>query len=120
MRTTLWLTLLAGFVGTAHAADEGVHPFEFRIEAGKAEEICMPLKHGQGFDFRFQSDAPVDFNVHYHVGKKVVMPIDARRVSRQTGRFVAKAAREYCLMWTAPAGQPAGVMGRWEPVAKPQ
>ena len=89
-------------------------PFEFRLDPGKAEEICMRLDVGHGIDFRFQSDAPVDFNLHYHAGNKVLTPIDARAVSKQTGRFVAKARNDYCLMWTAPKGQAAGVTGRWK------
>lgn len=99
-----------------HPRAAAPEPFEFRIAAGKAEEVCVALAKGEGFDFSFRADAPVDFNVHYHVGRKVVTPIDVRRVMRQTGRVVAKTKREHCMMWGAKHGE-AGVIGRWEPLA---
>ncbi len=103
-------------VSWTHLCAAAPQPFEFRLAPGKVEEVCVPLAKGEGFDFAFRSDSPVDFNVHYHAGSKVVMPIDVRSVMRQTGRVVAKGKREHCMMWSAKHGE-VGVIGRWEPLA---
>jgi hypothetical protein len=100
------------------AASAPVSEYEFRLPPGKSEEICLKLERGKGFDFRFNADAPVDFNVHYHVGQKIVMPLQAPAVMHQVGRFVAKHAGEHCMMWTATAAGEAGVLGKWQPYAK--
>ena len=47
---------------------------------------------------------PVDFNVHYHEGKAVVMPLVARKVARGRRRVSrVQIAQDYCLMWEAGA-----------------
>lgn len=101
----------------AAAATPAAQPFEFRIGAGKAEELCFALPKGRGVDYRFEADAPVDFNVHYHAGARVVTPVDARAVERLDGRYLSGLTRDVCLMWSAPRSRAAVVRGRVDPVA---
>jgi hypothetical protein len=102
----------------AHGAEPATPgDYEFRMPAGKSHEICTPLKKGEGIEFTFQTDAPVDFNVHYHDKSKVVMPLDVPGVMRQTHRVVAKVSNTYCMMWTATRMSDAGVLGNWQRLA---
>ena len=86
------------------------------IEPGKALEVrahplppyevheeCASLRPGDRLHYRFESTAPLTFNIHYHEGKAVVMPVTRERVSADEGTFAPLAAQEYCLMWEAGA-----------------
>lgn len=64
-RSRLAFATGALLLASAHVPAAAPEPFEFRLDPGKAEEICMRLDVGH-------------------------------------------------VMWTAPKGQAAGVIGRWE------
>jgi hypothetical protein len=114
----IFSALLVAAAAGAHAAEPATPgDYEFRMAAGKSHEICMPLKKGEGIEFTFRTDAPVDFNVHYHDKSKVVMPLEVPGVMRQTHRVVAKVANTYCMMWTATRTSDAGVLGNWQRLA---
>src|SRR5262249_54404376 len=66
-------------------------------------EECLHLQAGDRLEFAFEATEPVDFNVHYHEGKAVVMPISRDRSRADAGVFVSPAAQDYCLMWEAGA-----------------
>ena len=68
-------------------------------------EECLRLEQGERVEFAFESSEPVDFNIHYHEGKTVVMPITRDKSSGDAGVFATPVAQDYCLMWEAgPAG----------------
>ena len=48
---------------------------------------------GDRIEFAFESTEPVDFNIHYHEGNAVVMPIVARQVARGRRRFTRPRSR---------------------------
>ena len=68
-------------------------------------EECLRLEPGDRADFNFDSTEPVDFNLHYHEGKTVVMPLVREKSRADAAVFAAPVAQDYCLMWEAgPAG----------------
>ena len=64
-------------------------------------EECLHLEGGDRVEFAFEATEPVDFNVHYHEGKAVIMPISRDKTRADAGVFVSPATRDYCLMWEA-------------------
>jgi hypothetical protein len=70
-------------------------------------EECMKLAPGDRLEYHFDAGAPLHFNIHYHEGKAVVMPISRDGVRSDGGVFQPRAAHDYCLMWEAGA---AGTM----------
>ena len=66
-------------------------------------EECLHLDVGDRLEFAFEATEPVDFNVHYHEGKTVVMPISRDKTRADAGVFAPAIAQDYCLMWEAGA-----------------
>jgi hypothetical protein len=66
-------------------------------------EECLHLAVGDRLDFDFTSNEPVDFNIHYHEGGVVLMPIVRDKTRQDSGLFVPLIAQDYCLMWEAGA-----------------
>ena len=64
-------------------------------------EECAKLAAGDVLQYRFTTEAPVAFNIHYHEGKAVVQPVTRDAATRDEGDFKAQVAHEYCLMWEA-------------------
>jgi hypothetical protein len=60
------------------------------------------------------SVAPVAFNVHYHDGNAVVMPIAHENATQEAGEFTADRKEIYCLMWEAGA-EPSALEYRVRP-----
>jgi len=69
----------------------------------QSHEECVALAPGDRLQYRFGSTAPLAFNIHYHEGRAVVMPVTRERVSADEGTFAPLVAQEYCLMWEAGA-----------------
>jgi hypothetical protein len=72
-----------------------------RIAPGDVVEWCADLAKGQRASYRFEADAPLDFNIHAHESDKVIYPVK-RNGQRRAGpaRFSAPSASEWCWMWT--------------------
>jgi len=51
--------------------------------------------------YRFTAQRPVAFNIHYHEGKTVIMPVTRDDVTTDDGTFRPLIAQDYCLMWEA-------------------
>ena len=66
-------------------------------------EDCAELAPGDRLDYRFASTEPVAFNIHYHDGNAIVMPISREGATSDSGIFAPKIAEGYCLMWEAGA-----------------
>jgi hypothetical protein len=73
---------------------------EFRIEPGKFVEACEKLSKGTQVAWRFQSAVPLNFNVHYHVGKDVRFPANQDQVAALDGTLKVELEQDYCWMWT--------------------
>ena len=99
-------TLLAALLAAvaANAADKkGPEPISVAIglQPKKVHEECIRLEAGQSRRWHWKSDAPVDFNVHYHRGEEVFYPIKREAMRGDGGTFTAKTGEDYCWMWTA-------------------
>ncbi len=82
------------------------------VEPGKFAEVCGKLPAGLMVAWSFEASMPLDFNVHYHVGKDVVFP--AKLVSVRTAKDTldAKIEQDYCWMWSNKSVAPTTVMVR--------
>jgi hypothetical protein len=107
MKHVCFVTLL--WLSTAVHAE----PIQLEIAAGKVGEVCMPLRAGDTLAWEFTASAPVDFNLHDHVGKKVSMPVRRNAVAQDRAQHKVPRKNDWCLMWTAPAAQGVTVTGAW-------
>ena len=56
---------------------------------------------GDRLVYRFRAQRPVSFNIHYHEGKTVIMPVSRDGTTQEDDTFRPLAAHDYCLMWEA-------------------
>jgi len=71
----------------------------------QVHEACVKLAAGDRLDWRFESLAPVDFNIHYHEGPTVVLPVQRTASLGDAGVYAVTLAHDYCAMWeTGPLG----------------
>ena len=75
----------------------------FPLPSYQIHEECFTLKEGDRVEFAFEATEPVDFNIHYHEGQAVVMPISREKSREHAGFYTARLAQDYCLMWEAGA-----------------
>jgi hypothetical protein len=64
-------------------------------------EECRTLAPGDRLDYRFSSTAPVAFNIHYHDGNAIVIPITHEGVTADAGIFHPALRQDFCLTWEA-------------------
>ena len=72
-----------------------------RINPFELHEECMQMSPGDRLVYRFTAQRPVAFNIHYHEGKTVIMPVSRDDTTAEDGTFRPLAAQDYCLMWEA-------------------
>jgi hypothetical protein len=72
-----------------------------RINPFELHEECVRLAPGDRLSYRFDAQRPVAFNIHYHQGKTVIMPVSRDSVTADDDVFRPLIAQEYCLMWEA-------------------
>jgi len=77
------------------------------VPSYQIHEECLRLEPGDRVEYGFESTEPVDFNVHYHEGNAVVMPVVRDKSREDAGFYAVQIAQDYCLMWEAGA---AGAM----------
>jgi hypothetical protein len=49
--------------------------------------------------YEFQSDRPIAFNIHYHEGIKIHLPIQLEQTTSHAGTFAVESEQAICLMW---------------------
>ena len=110
------ISILASFATSAPAQAVGIVWDESRafetnaaVASGKSAEVCGKLSKGQVVVWKFEGDRPLDFNIHYHAGAKVVFPEQRGAVSDASGELTVAMDQDYCWMWTNRAGPPARV-----------
>lgn len=67
----------------------------------KVHEECARVEAGESRRWHWKSDAPVDFNIHYHRGNDVFFPVKRDGMRGDGGTFKARTGEDYCWMWTA-------------------
>lgn len=66
-------------------------------------EACVSMARGDRLDWRYESGAPIAFEVHYREGGAVLAPVVRDASSGDSGTFEARAPRDYCVQWEAGA-----------------
>ena len=79
------------------------------VAAGKFVELCGKLPGGAQVRWSFDAAAPLDFNIHFHRGKEVVVPAEAKQATRGADTLAVTVAEEYCWMWTNKTAAPVRV-----------
>lgn len=112
-RTTSIVLLLLLLPLLACAAQPALVPGKLRevrahsLPPYQIHEECVKLVPGDRLEYSFDAQAPLNFNIHYHEGLVLVMPLSRERVTSDSGDFRPNLAQEYCLMWEAgPQGTP--------------
>jgi len=105
-RALMVLAVAAGACATGVPDPDAVQALDgFAIAPYGIHEACFTLRTGDRLDWRFESREPVDFNLHYHEGAAVLMPVTLLASYGSSGIFPVLAAQDYCAMWEAgPAG----------------
>jgi hypothetical protein len=98
-------TLCGGALAAGHIVDiawgaDGRFSHTAQIAAGKFVETCGKLAAGERVRWSFTSGSPVDFNIHYHVGKETVFPVNQTQVRSGQDALSVDVAQDYCWMWT--------------------
>lgn len=70
------------------------------LKAGGSLELCGKLEAGLKIDWRYQSTQALDFNIHFHEGKEVVVPVKHKAKAELQEQFEVKQTQGYCWMWT--------------------
>ncbi|HTP98151.1 MAG TPA: hypothetical protein VMN56_02415 [Casimicrobiaceae bacterium] len=76
------------------ATELAIAPYEFHEE-------CAELQAGDRYDYRFESKAPVSFEIYYRDGIAYIATVSREDTTEFSGVFSAPAARRYCLRWEA-------------------
>jgi hypothetical protein len=74
--------------------DQSIAPYEFL-------EQCADLAVDDRLDYRFESKAPVHFEIYYKDGITYVATVTRDEVTSDSGIFRAPIARRYCARWEA-------------------
>ena len=98
------LAAILGIVSASAFSQAGPTGKPVVIKAGKVHEKCLTLTPPQKIEYRFESTAKVDFNLHYHKGDQVYYPVKLDRTNAESGLYEAKARETYCLMWENKTG----------------
>ena len=70
------------------------------IKAGGILEVCGKLAAGQKIDWQFSSPKALDFNIHFHEGEKVSLPVQQKARKESAGQFAVPKEQDYCWMWS--------------------
>ncbi len=107
MRQVIVAVTCAGLAGSAAAevievklAPDSVLERQLAVPPGKFAELCATLRRGRVVAWQFRADAPTDFNIHYHVEKRVEYPEQLTKVKDASGRLLVEVDQAYCWMWT--------------------
>jgi len=73
------------------------------LAPNEVHEKCLQLVPGDQLEYRFDSAIPLAFNIHYHEGNAVIMPLSRESTKEEIGFYSPRIAQHYCLMWEAGA-----------------
>ncbi len=84
----------------------GLFVHQAQIAPGKFVELCGKLAVADSVRWNFTAAAPLDFNIHFHVGKEVVFPVKQAQVAAASNTLKVNRAQEHCWMWTNKGSAP--------------
>ena len=76
----------------AHSGTVSLAPLAF-------QELCLDLAPRDKIRYDFQSDQPIEFNIHYHDGLRIRFPVKLTGITGHGDYFGAELDQSYCLMW---------------------
>ena len=79
---------------------EGRFERSLSVAPAKFVEVCGKLPADLKIGWAFEASAPLDFNVHYHVGKEVVFPSKLTAVTTAKDTLTTTIDQDYCWMWS--------------------
>jgi hypothetical protein len=88
---------------------DGAFSHKASIAPKKFLEVCGKQKMGDNVAWRFKSNEPTDFNIHYHVGKDVIYPEQRKNIATAEGSLAAPVDQDYCWMWSNRSAQPVDI-----------
>ena len=91
---------------------DGSYEQAFSVSSTTPVEICGRLPAGASVRWRFEADAPTEFNVHHHEGRQVHFAAKEDDSRRAEGVLQVKQDHDYCWMWTRKALPAASVRVR--------
>jgi hypothetical protein len=97
------LPLLTGCAATPVTADAPKSVAGLPLPPYESHDECVRLAPGDRLEYAFEASEPVAFDIRYREGAAVVAPIVREQSRTDAGVFIARIAREYCLMWEAGA-----------------
>ena len=108
MRRPLLLAMLMLVAVPAASADvvdiqwsgDGKFAHSSAVAAGKFLEVCGKIPAGMKVNWEFEAGTPLDFNVHYHLGKEVMYPAKLTAVATAKDVLATTSEQDYCWMWT--------------------
>jgi len=107
LRFSLTFSLGTCFTAAAHAelvdiAWSAGQRFDrsFSVAPGKFSEVCGKLAKGDSVAWHFEAEQPLNFNIHYHVGKAVEYPARQEGAKSARGTLSVPLDQDYCWMWT--------------------
>lgn len=80
---------------------------ELTLPASGFVEVCGKLSAKTQVHWQFDASAPLNFNVHFHEGKKVHFPAKQDQVKKAADVLLVKLDQDYCWMWTNKARREA-------------
>ncbi len=95
--------VLCACAAPSHTIDAPKTVRAYPLPSYQIHEECLRLEPGDRVEYGFESSEPVDFNVHYHEGNAVVMPVSREASRADAGVYAVQIAHDYCLMWEAGA-----------------
>jgi hypothetical protein len=108
------LLLLSGAATQAEVIDiqwtgNGRFDKALSVAPGKFAEVCGKLVKGRTVEWSFKAESALDFNIHFHAGKKVEFPAKVDGLSSAAGALAVSAEQDYCWMWTNKADKPSAL-----------
>lgn len=93
------VALAAGHIVEITWSEKGRFAHRGEVAPGKFVEVCGAVPVNTQVHWRFQANAPLDFNIHYHEGKQVQTPVQLDGVRRGFATLHVRAAQDHCWMW---------------------
>ena len=98
-RVAFALVPFAAMLSPASAQAPATAPKPVILKPGKPFEKCMVLDSGQKLEYRFESTAKVNFNLHYNKVDSMYYPVKLDRTTGESGLYESRAREKYCLWW---------------------
>lgn len=77
------------------------------VAPGKFAEVCGKLPAGVKVRWNFEAGTPLDFNVHYDIGKEVVYAVKPIALAAATDTLATEIEQDYCWLWRNRSAAPA-------------